>query len=128
MNVLGEEEDLLILKCLFKARESLEESVSRWSNHIKVQGLEDFFFHVYYLVSLELIFTYRKQVSKVWRINLLVLGRNEKGSDTKKMKLRLLDMLFAEILIDEMRSDIQALRNKSEFPVNINNPLEQECP
>lgn len=44
------------------------------------------------------------------------------------MKLRLLDLLFAEEAIDNPYSDVQGLTLKAEFPVHIDNPLNEKSP
>ena len=44
------------------------------------------------------------------------------------MKLVFLDLLLAHKLINDIDSDIQTLWSQSEFPMNINNPLNQKGP
>ena len=44
------------------------------------------------------------------------------------MKVAFLSVLTAQELVDNVRCDVKAFRSQPEFPMNINDPLQEESP
>ena len=75
------------------------------------------------MLATEFIFTYLQEVSEVWRIDFFVLGSDPQSGHTKKMQLILFDFLAAHELVDDMLSDVEGLRQQSEFAMHVDDPF-----
>ena len=88
--------------------------------------MKNILLHREHLVSAKLVLADSQQVSEVWGIDLLVLGRDEQCSDTQEVQLALHYLHSAKILVDEVSGHVEALWLQSEFAVDVNDPLQEE--
>ena len=126
MQVLGIEENLVIVERHTHSPESLQESVGRWTRQLEIESVENVFLHLQDGLFCEFVFAHGKEISELWWIDFFILGSQEQGGDTEQMKLVLLDLLLAHELIDDVDGHVQAFWSQSEFSVNINDPLNQK--
>jgi len=128
LQVLGIEENLVIVERHTHSPESLQESVGRWARQLEIESVENVLLHLQNSLFCEFVFTHGKEVSELWWIDFFILGSQEQGGDTEQMELVLLDLLLAHELIDDVDGHVQAFWSQSEFSVDIDDPFNQKGP
>ena len=104
----------------------MQEAVAAWRLDVKLEGLQDLALHVQHLRAGELVLTHLEELLEIWRVDLLVLGRDEQRSDAEDVELGLEDLLLAQEAVNAPHCHIQGLRGEAELAMHIDDPLHQE--
>ena len=100
--------------------------MSGGDGNIVVQSLEYHLLHLEDLISRIGTIADVDQIAQFRRIDLLILGGNEKASDTDKLQLGTLDLLDRQVPVDQIDTEVECLRHQLELEVNLNQPVHED--
>ena len=93
LQVLGIEENLVIVERHTHSPESLQESVGRWARQLEIESVENVLLHLQNSLFCEFVFTHGKEVSELWWIDFFILACDMECRYSKALEVNFFEIL-----------------------------------
>lgn len=103
-----------------------KESVGTGNGDIVLQGLEDLLFHFENVLLGVSLITDVDEVAEFRRVDLFVLGSNQKTSDTDQLKARTGDLFLLKETVNKVDGQVERFRHELEFQMDLDEPVDQD--
>ena len=103
-----------------------EEAMGAGDGDLVVKSLEDPLLRLQDLVSGVGPIADVDKIPELGRVDLLVLGGDQKAGNTDELELGTLDLLDRKVPVDEVDGEVQRLRHQLELEVNLDQPIDED--